>query len=245
MRVAITVSIGALCALFATSASARPGNFPRGTVDQTYTAKKPNKPTGASFTGSYHAPGDPKANPPYMRKMVFYPPRGWRYDTSVPDRCTASDLEIELSGPSACPKSSRLGGGTTDGIIFEPVANAFEFTTYTNAFDIFNNAGEQVMVVQAGGFGYVVVRGRIGPDQSVTYESPTCFPAPPAGQRCARDYVLQLKSHSSMPAYTKGSRSYARTPPTCPRRRFWRARIKFWWADGSIDTAATDQPCRR
>jgi hypothetical protein len=229
-----------LCALPA-SAGARPSSFPHGTVDQTFTTKKPNTPTGASFTGVYHAAGDAKGNPPYMRRMVFYPPRGWRYDTSVPERCTAGDLEIELNGPAACPKGSRLGGGKTAGIFYEPIGNAFELSRYDNAFDIFNNAGEQVMVIQSGGFGYTVVRGRIGPDQSVTYESPTCFPAPPAGQRCARDYILQLNSHSFMPRL----RSYATTPPTCPRRGYWRSRIRFWWADGSIDTASTDQRCSR
>ena len=241
MRRVIGLAAVLACALAPASASARPGSFPHGTVDQTFTTKKPHTATGASFTGVYHAANDPKGNPPYMRKMVFYPPRGWRYDTSVPDRCTAGDVEIELNGPGACPAGSRLGGGTTEGIFYEPLGNAFELSRYNNAFDIFNNAGEQVMVIQSGGLGYTVVRGRIGPDQSVTYESPTCFPAPPAGQHCTRDYILQLKSHSVMPRL----RNYATTPPTCPKRGYWRSRIKFWWADGSIDTASTDQRCRR
>src|SRR3954452_1807630 len=149
VRWGVVVQLAAIaCALVgATNAGARPGSFPRGTVDQAFTTKKPHTPTGASFTGVYHAARDSKGNPPYMRKMVFYPPRGWRYDTSVPVRCTASDVELELQGPTACPKGSRLGGGTTEGIFYEPVANAFVFTTYKNPFDIFNNTNEQVMVI--------------------------------------------------------------------------------------------------
>jgi hypothetical protein len=244
-RLAVALQLGvALCGLAATSAGAQPGSGPRETVDQRFTTARPNTPTGASFTGSYHAAGNPKANPPYMRRMTFYPPAGMRYDTSVPTRCTASDAELRLQGAAACPPDSRLGGGKTQGIFYEPLANAFVFTTYDNAFDIFNNANEQVMVIASGGLGYTVVRGRIGPDQSVTYASPTCFPAPPAGQ-CARDYVLQLGSKSSMAPYTRSSRGYFTTPPKCPARGYWRTRVKFWWADGSIDTVATDQPCKR
>jgi hypothetical protein len=237
-----------VAAVCAPTAIAKPGSGPRETIDQGYTATRANSPTGASFTGVYHAAGDPKGNPPYMRRMVFYPPRGFRYDTSVPDRCTATDVELEVRGPAACPSGSRVGAGTTEGLFFEPIAHAFVFSHYNNPFDVVNNANEQVMLIQTPG-GFTVVRGRIRPDQSVEYSSPTCFPAPPAGQQCPDDYVLQVKSSSSMPPHTKISggrvRTYMRTPPKCPARGFWRTNVKFWWADGSVDTVATRQPCGR
>ena len=238
-----------LCALPAASASAQPGSGPRETIDQGFTAARPKTPTGASFTGVYHAAGNPKANPPYMRRMVFYPPRGMRYDTRVPERCTATDLELSVRGGAACPPGSRLGGGTTEGLFFEPVANAFVLTPYKNALDMFNNANEQIMVIASGGFGYyTVVRGRIRSDQSVEFASPTCFPAPPAGQQCPRDYILQRGSSTVMPRYTRSSggrvRSYFTTPPKCPARGYWQTRVKFWWADGAIDDLASNEPCR-
>jgi hypothetical protein len=237
--------VAALCAVFASSASAKPGTGPRETVDQTYTTKKPNTATGAGFTGVYHAANDPKGNPPYMRKMVFYPPQGTRYDTSVQDRCTATDIELEARGAAACPAGSKIGAGHTKGIIYEPVGNAFAFTTFDNPVDILNNAGEQIMVISSGGLGYTVVRGRMQPDGSVEFAAPTCFPVPPAGVPCARDHVLQLGSSTSMPVHTKGQRAYWTTPPTCPKRGYWRTRVRFWWADGSTDTVPTDQPCKR
>ena len=232
--------LGLVWLLPAASASARPVSFTHGTVDQTFTTAKPNAPTGASFAGVYHAAGDPKGNPPYMRRMVFFPPKGMRYDTSVPARCTASDLELEQNGLAACPKGSRIGGGSTEGIFYEPLANALEFSRYKNALDIVNNANEQVMLIQTPG-GYTVVRGKIRPDQSIEYASPTCFPAPPAGQQCARDYILQLKSTSFMHRIGR----YATTPRTCPKRSYWRERVKFWWADGSIDDVGIKEPCKR
>lgn len=63
--------------------------------------------------GCYHAADDPSGNPPYMRRMVFDNPAGLRYDTSVPDHCTASDVELMTRGADACPAGSRLGGGTS------------------------------------------------------------------------------------------------------------------------------------
>jgi hypothetical protein len=180
-----------------------------------------------------------------MRRMTFYPPAGTRYDTSLPDRCTASDLELEARGAAACPAGSKIGAGHTNGIMYEPIANAFAFTSYDNPLDILNNANEQIMVISTGGLGYTVVRGRMQPGGSVEFAAPTCFPVPPTGVPCARDHVLQLGSSTSMPRYTRNDRAYWTTPPTCPKRRYWRTRVTFWWADGSVDTVSTDQPCRR
>ena len=235
--------LGVVCACWPACASAKPGSGPRETVDQRFTAKRPNAASGATFTGVYHAAGNAKGSPPYMRRMTFYPPKGTRYDTSVPERCTASDLELEVRGMAACPAGSRIGGGTTSGLFFEPIAHSFS-SPYDNALDIVNAANEQVLVIQTPG-GYTVARGQIRPDQSVEFASPTCFPAPPEGQQCAVDNVLQLGSKTSMAPYTRMSRSYLTTPPKCPARGFWRARIRFWWADGSVDTVATDSPGKR
>ena len=46
---------------------------------------------------------------PYMRRMTFYPPAGMRHDTSVPEQCTASDFELSMNGPAACPEGSLIG----------------------------------------------------------------------------------------------------------------------------------------
>ena len=94
--------------------------------------------------------------------MILYPPRGMRYDTSVPERCTASDLELQFSGPDACPEGSRLGGGTTEGIFQFPVANDLVLDRYTHTVDVMNNENEQIVLVKAEG--YAVVRGRSRPD---------------------------------------------------------------------------------
>jgi hypothetical protein len=200
----------ALSALWAAGASAQPGSGPRETVNQRFTTTHPNSPTGGSFSGRFHAAGDPDGNPPYLRRMVFYPPRGMRYDTSVPERCTASDVELQILGGAACPPGSRLGGGTTEGLIMEPVAHDFVFDHYQHRVDVFNNTNEQIVLVNSEGS--TVVRGRIRPNGSIAFALPTCFPTVPMTE-CVDDYIIQLKTSTTLPPYTRKSRGRVHTTP--------------------------------
>jgi hypothetical protein len=235
----------ALCALWPAAAAALPASGPREDVDQRFSTTRPGSATGASFTGSYHAAGNRRGNPPYLRRMIFYPPRGMRYDTGVPARCTAPDAVLQVLGPDACPAGSRVGGGTVDGIFYEPIGHSFVVDRYHHTVDVMNNANEQIILVKAEG--YSVVRGRVRPDSSIEFNPPTCFPTPPTGQ-CVDDYILQLKSSTVLPAYKRTSngfvRSYATTPPRCPAQRYWRTTVKFWWGNGAIDSVVTKPPCR-
>lgn len=225
--------IVATIAMWPAAAAAEPVTFAHGTIDQQWTTTQPGAPTGSHYTGTYHAAGDPAGDPPYMRRMTFYPHAGTRYDTSVPGRCTATDAELGLRGPSACPEDSRLGRGTGR-------AKAMGSET-TVDIDVFNNTDEVVMVISSPGI-FTVSRGKISPRQSVTFESPTCYPSVNLAG-CPVDNALQLGSDVTMPAYVRDGRSYLTTPPTCPESGYWEAPIRFWWADGSKDTAVTRQPC--
>ena len=227
------------CALAAwpACAAASPASGPHETVDSSFTTTQPNAAAGFGFHGRYHAAGDPAGDPPYMRKMIFYIPPGLRYDTSVPKRCSASDLELAISGAAACPAGSRLGGGTT--------TTKFLGFPSTLSVDFLNNTDEQIILARSPGLA-TVARGRIHPDGTVEWASPTCFPSlQPVG--CPVDDVLQLESTISVAPYTKSShgvvRSYLTTPPTCPAAGHWETPIRLWFADGSVDTVTTEQPC--
>ena len=217
--------------------AAAPVSGPRETVDNLLTTRSPNAPTGFHYVGHYHAADDPNGDPPYMRKMVSYDPPGMRFDTSVPDRCGASDLELALRGAAACPAGSRLGGGTADG--------KFMGSASTLTVDFLNNAGEQILVARTPLLA-TVSRGTIGADGSVEFDTPTCFPAlsPPG---CPTDNALQLGSDITVPPYVRSrdgvQRSYMTTPPSCPSSGSWDMPIRFWWADGSIDTVVVQEPC--
>jgi hypothetical protein len=215
--------------LLASTAAAAPVSGPHETIDSKYTTTQPGASTGFHYTGHYHAAGDPSGDPPYMRKMISYAPPGMRFDTSAVERCTASDLELAVRGPAACPPGSRLGGGTADG-------DFLGFRSTLTA-DLFNNTDEQILVARTPQFA-TVSRGAIHPDGSVEYASPTCFPAlnPPG---CPADDALQLGSDMSVAP--RGG--YMTTPPTCPASGRWETPIRFWWSDGSVDTVVTEQSC--
>ena len=229
--------VGALLAVafaaWPAAAAAQPVEFAHGTIDNQLTTTRPNTPTGFSFNGVYHAAGDPSGDPPYMRRMTFYPDRGLRYDTSVPEKCTASDVELQARGAAACPEGSRLGGGTAVGKFMDSES---ELTV-----DMFNNTGEIIMVT-ASPLLATVGRGKFGPDGSIEWNTPTCFPAT---NPCPVDNALQVRSSISMKPYVRGARSYLTTPPACPKSGHWEQPVRLWWADGTDDTAVTQQPCDR
>jgi|1186.fasta_scaffold173841_2 hypothetical protein len=222
------------CLGAAAPASAEPVSFAHGTTDQQFTTTQPGAPSGFTFLGTYHAAGDPAASPPYMRRMVFESPPGTRYDTSVPDRCTASDAELQLQGPAACPEGSVLGKGRAESRFMG------QFSSTVDMY-LLNNADEQILVA-ASPYLWTVSRGRINADGSIEYASPTCWPTV-GSSSCPADDVLQVHSEMTMPAYTRAGASYLTTPPTCPASGRWETPIRFWWADGTEDTVVTEQAC--
>jgi hypothetical protein len=233
------VGVVALAAA-ATPVAAAPVDFPHGTVEQNLTRTVPGAPTGFTYTGRYHAAGDPSARPPYMRRMISYNPDGRRFDTSVPERCTASDIELAARGAEACPAGSRLGSGRTETAFMGGAPMTVDL-------DMFNNTDEQVIVARSP-FVATVARGRIHPDGSVEFASPTCWPTVgPIG--CPVDSVLQIASEMNAPAYTRTdggvTRSWMTTPAKCPKSGRWHTPIRWWWADGSVDTAVIAHPCKR
>ena len=243
MRLAASVVV--CWGLMLGGAFGQPGQGPRETVNQNFTTKRPNTPTGLRFSAEYHAPGDKEGAPPYLRRIVFFPPGGVRYNTNVPAKCTASDAVLEAQGPDACPPKSLIGHGTASGLFMFPVANDVEFHNFFHHTVVINNTNEQILLVHSEG--YTVVRGRIRRDGAVVYDTPACFPAPPGG--CVDEYIIQLKTTTNLPRISrrvKGrKRVYARTPRHCPRRGWWRTVVRFVWEDGAVDSVPTRQPCRR
>jgi hypothetical protein len=227
-----------LCGLaLATPAVAAPVSGPHETVDSQLTTTLPGAPSGFHYTGAYHAAGDPAGDPPYMRRMVTYNPPGMRFDTGAAELCGASDLELSLRGAAACPAGSRLGGGTAQG--------SFMGRPSSLAVDFLNNTGEQIIVVRSPGAASVA-RGKLLPDGSVEFASPTCYPAlsPPG---CLVDNALQLGSDIYVPAIVRTvggvPRAYLTTAPECPAAGHWDTPIRFWWSDGTVDTVVTQQAC--
>src|SRR3954453_7257071 len=92
-------AVASLSLLVTSAAAAQPGIGPREKANQRFTTKHPHSPTGLRFTGSFHAAGAPKGNPPYLDRMVFNTPGRMDYDTGVPGPCTAPDAPRQGVGP--------------------------------------------------------------------------------------------------------------------------------------------------
>jgi hypothetical protein len=225
----------ALC-LWPASAAAAPASFAHGTIDSRLTTTKPNTATGGTWDAVYHAANDAAGDPPYMRRMVFYEPAGMRRDTSVPAQCTAGDVELALRGPDACPAASKIGqGSSTAKFMGEP--SEIELV-------MFNNTNEQIILARSP-LVTTIARGKIHPDGSIEFASPTCYPSVP-GVSCPVDSVLQVRAHMAIPLYRDpAGRSYITTPPKCPKAGYWQTSVHFWWADGTEDRVVTKQRCSR
>jgi hypothetical protein len=234
------VVVLSILALGVVPAMASPGSGPREDIDQSFTTTAVGTPTGLDYTSHYHAAGDASQPPPPMRKMVFYAPPGFRFDTNVPEKCTASDAELAFQGPAACPAGSKIGDGTTEGLFYYPFTDVL-FDHFKHNLYIFNNTNEQILLVESEG--YTVQRGIVHPDNSIEFNPTTCFPASPTGE-CPDEYIIQLGSTTKTPALTNSRGSYATTPPTCPRTKVWSSTVSFWWSDGSKDDVVTTQPCK-
>jgi hypothetical protein len=231
-----TLLVAACAAASAAPAAAEPVSGIHATLEQSFTTTKPGTPSGFTFHGRYHAAGDPGGPPPYMRKMVSYNTAGIRYDTSVPERCTASDIELAARGAAACPEGSKLGGGTT-------WTSFMGGPPQESEMELFNNANEQIILARSP-LVVTVARGRIHPDGSVEFASPTCYPSVP-GTTCPADTVLQLESKMTAPPYVRDGRSYMTTPARCPKSGSWLTPIRFWWANGTEETVVAAKPCSR
>jgi hypothetical protein len=218
-----------------------PGSGPHVTVDITATTKRPNTSTGLNWRATFRNPENPNADPPALRRIVIVGPRGIRSDTSVTAQCDASDQELRQRGEAACPSASGIGWGKATARILGGAVNEFDTT-------VFNADHAQIELVKFMGRGGGVRRGTIH-RRTIDAQVPTCLMGgqPPAG--CAFDEVVVLSNELHQRAISVGTGRHRRnlltTPRSCPRSGRWRTRVRFYFADGSIDRVVTKQPCTR
>jgi hypothetical protein len=217
------------------ASQAIPAAGPHETVDITSSTTKPNTSTGLGYAATYHGLSGPQSDPPALRRLVITLPAGARVDTSVPGQCTASDAELMLVGEGACPSSSRVGTGMA-------TANVTGLGTMSLNTVLFNAKDQQLELVESGGHPAGVIHTYI---HGTTLDGPvpTCLTGgqPPGG--CPFDEVTLLANHLASIPISIGPRNYGTTPPTCPRSRRWSGQVTFYYADGSVDAVAVQQPC--
>jgi hypothetical protein len=234
---AVAVTLLALLALAAAPAVADAAAL-RSSATVTFTSRAPASPSGVDWSIDYRDPADPNGKPPAVESTVAVFPDGSRIDTSAPEQCRASDSELTLMGVDACPAATRVATGKLDvdtgsltvipRIVMNDVSN-------------FNNQGESVIFTEStnmpGTQTRTVSRGRIE-GNTITTDVPAIPGAPPP------DAYTALKSFRlSVPALTRGARTYVTTPPTCPATGHWTFRLSFLYRDGVSETIESPSPC--
>lgn len=200
-----------------------------------FTTKRIAASSGLEVRIDYVNPADPEGQPPAVREIVLELARGARVDTAAPVQCTASDPELMLFGASTCEEGSQVGGGFARIDTGLPGPLRFLDTDLTllnerrGLIFLFTERGTGVRVAS-----HATLEGR---RRFVNQVAPLPG-APPDGGSV--DVVEE-----SIDAVSRGERNYITTPARCPKRRFWRNRISFTYADGVSQTVRTRAPCKR
>ena len=150
----------------------------------------------------------------------------------MPD-CTASDLELQLLGPAACPPESRIGGGDEGTFMtgFGPDETPMEIDIFDDgsAFVVLGNPKDLPLLRQAS---RATREGRV-----ITVNAPRMPGGPPDGEGALR------RVHNVIDARSLGDSAYIRTPAQCPRSGDWKFKASWTFADGVVETAKHKTPC--
>jgi hypothetical protein len=227
------LAVLAVSVFAALPASAQAGT--RADYQQKFTTALPGTSTGTDTRIVYKHPDDPEAKPIPVRREVFTFPKGTRFDGSVVPDCTASDLELQVSGPAACPAESQVGSGH-DGTFMTGFPGSGETPMDLDMFDaqrgfiVVGSPSDNPMLRQVG---RATREGRV-----VTVNAPRMPGGPPEGESALR------RIHNVFDARSAGDRAYVRTPRTCPRSGSWKFKLRLVWADGVKTKHVDRMPCR-
>ena len=234
------VALPSWAAIFLVAAVAPASAQDRQTFQGTFTTPTSGAPTGLVEAIDYTNPSDPAQKPPAVHRVVIRLHPGARIDTSVPERCTASDADFTARGAAACPEGSLVGHGALDvdtGLVAGPFPRVVE--TRTTAFNAENALILFVESTNTTPTIRTVARFPVS-ENTFTAEVPPLPGAPPP------DPFLSIKRvRLTLNEVTTGSgsarRAYLTTPPSCPGS--WTNVAEFTYRDGVTQVVESASPC--
>ena len=227
-------AVALLIGLAPATASAQSGS--RQSAGLTFTEREPGVPSGLHLTIDYVNPADPSAKPPAVRNVVQTLAAGALIDTTIPERCTASDAQLMVQGADACPAGSRVGSGTVS--IDTGFPEPGRFIVADTVF--FNNTDELILLSTDRASGArVVTRSEIRSREIETTLAALPGTPPDGGAIDVVDFRLAKVSR----AVGGAQRGYITTPADCPDDRDWLNTIRFTYADGVSQTVSSRSPC--
>jgi hypothetical protein len=236
MRTAVRIATltTALCITGAGLAAAQTGE--RQSIDFTFSNQRPGGGADVRLAIDYVNPEDSQAKPPAVAKVVETLAPGSRIDSSVPERCTASDAAITGQGAAACPAGSNVGGGEVDfDTGLQPRVLRYKVTQ-------FNNAGEVIELFESaeGPPNRVVARAAVE-GRTITATVPPIPGGPPDGFLAIKRVRLTLKNVSA--SRSGHAVHYVTTPGSCPAAGGWTNSITFTYRDNVTQTRSSLSPC--
>ncbi len=230
---AILGALAAAAAAAAVPATAQAGE--RADYEQMFTTPIPGVSTGTDTRIVYKHPDDAEAKPIPVRQEVFTFPKGTRFDNSVVPDCMASDLELQLIGPEACPPESHVGMGH-DGTFMTGSPGGGETPM---ALDMFDHGSAFLIVGRPEDLPLRMVSRARRHGRVVTVDAPRMPGGPPDGESALR------RIHNVFEARSLGDRAYVRTPRRCPNSGTWKFKVRLTWADGVSTDHVDRMPCQR
>lgn len=242
LALALTLAAGAAASGSALGATARI------TYSDSFTTPVPGQPTGRVLRDLFANVNDPPTAAPYDPSNKKPPavshvhttlPAGTRLDTSAVPQCKASDAELMLQGPSACPESSKLG---TNHYIIDEELPPTPDRYVPEEITFFNESHGLILVSKDPTGAYVVVHAIVGTN-TIDIELPPFPGTPPDGGANKSDDALFYAATGRRAGRTLG---YATTPPTCPTSGKWLFHITYTYrGDGSKQTVEDAMSCFR
>jgi len=218
---------------------------PRQKLDMQFTSTRSGVPTGATVNPTWL--GDhPGEKPHTITSDSFTFAKGAKLDFSVPTKCTATDQRLVNRGPSACPKSSRVGEGEVDLDIGKAV---WVLPRIIKSHVTMLSGGPRHIItlfrvrnVRLGFPIRVVDRGAVnGLTLSAENQLIPGIPPPDKYTAVKRD---RLKFSKIVKGHGDNRRSFLTTPPRCPASGEWTNTATFDYVDHVTQQASSPSPCR-
>jgi hypothetical protein len=208
----------------------------RQTAAAEFVEQQPGVPTALRFSVDYMNPDDPSAKPPAVRRVLETLAQGARFDTTVPEQCSATDPQLMLQGETACPPGSKVGTG------FIRIDTGFPEPDRFIEVDVtfLNNSDQLIFLTTDRDTGTHVVSRATVEGGTLTSSAPPLPGTPPDGG--AIDVVrTQLDEISQVVG--RETRGYITTPPRCPSNHLWVNSLSFTYADGVTQSVASPSRC--
>lgn len=238
LRPALLSATAALALSTCVAGTASAQTADRQTVNDQFTSQLPKSSTGRNFAADFFNPTDPAAKPPVARKVVIELHKGARWNTDAVPQCKATDAELILMGPAACPAASKVGENVVLVDHGFPEPNRFTTSDVT----LLNNANELILVSEIRGVPNVprnVIRGTV--DKNRLEISAGFIPGTPPDGGARKRERATFPARSTM--LGRRVRNYLTTPPRCPKSGFWTNRATYTYADGVSQTSVSRSPC--